>query len=249
MLKTYILPYNIGSASAKALSLALNIRRSKGEREFKPRSTVVNWGNGKIIPRGRGLRILNRPDAVATASNKLSTFRILQKLGVPTVEFTTSRREAEEWIDENTPVYARQKLTGSSGEGIVVLQYGDRFVDAPMYTKGFIKTHEYRVHVVDGKVIDFTKKRRREGTPEENSLIKNLENGWVFCRDNVKLPNKVRAASLAAVSGMGLDFGAVDILYSEKQDMARILEVNTAPGLEGTTLERYTEAIRRLLSL
>lgn len=247
MSKRFIVPYNPGSVSAKALAQALNVRRSKGMREFKPRSVVVNWGNGKVTIKGRGLTIFNIPSAVAVASNKLHTFRALQRIGVPTVEFTTSRKEAEGWADENTVIYARQKLTGSSGDGIVVIEYGDRMVDAPLYTKGFNRSHEYRVHVVDGKVVDFTKKRRREGTPEENSHVKNLSNGWVFCRENVTLPNRVRAASLAAVSGMNLDFGAVDILYREKEDVARVLEVNTAPGLEGTTLERYTVAIGKMI--
>ena len=34
-----------------------------------------------------------------------------------------------------------------------------------------------------------------------------------------------------AVAALGLDFGAVDVIYNEKYGRAYVLEVNTAPGL------------------
>ena len=73
---------------------------------------------------------------------------------------------------------------------------------------------------------------------ESNPLIKNLDNGWVFCRTGISLPDDARNQAIAAVRSLGLDFGAVDVLYREREDKAFVLEVNTAPGLEGTTLER-----------
>ena len=53
----------------------------------------------------------------------------------------------------------------------------------------------------------------------------------------------------AAIKALGLDFGAVDIIYNEAEDQHYVLEVNTAPGLEGTTLQKYTEAILEMSSL
>jgi D-alanine-D-alanine ligase-like ATP-grasp enzyme len=44
-----------------------------------------------------------------------------------------------------------------------------------------------------------------------------------------------------------LDFGAVDVIYNRAQDKAYVLEVNTAPGLEGSTLDNYVEAIQKVL--
>jgi len=46
---------------------------------------------------------------------------------------------------------------------------------------------------------------------------------------------------LASVMALGLDFGAVDIVYNENDNKAYVLEINTAPGLSGTTLEKYVE--------
>jgi glutathione synthase/RimK-type ligase-like ATP-grasp enzyme len=42
---------------------------------------------------------------------------------------------------------------------------------------------------------------------------------------------------------MGLDFGAVDIGHRLIDNQFFVFEVNTAPGLEGTTLDKYAKAI------
>lgn len=248
MPRLYVVPYNLGSESAKKLAQGLGCLRSNGGKKFRWDTTVINWGNSQVNLRGHRIKVLNKPEAIAIASNKLSTFRTLQMYGVPTVEWTTDRVKASDWLDENTIVYARHKLSSSSGDGIEIVKFEDNIPYAPLYTKGFNKSHEYRVHIANGRVIDFTKKKHRSGV-ETNPLIKNMANGWVFCRDGVALPGAVRAASLAAVQAIGLDFGAVDILYREREDVARILEINTAPGLEGTTLEKYKEELRKMVGL
>ena len=47
------------------------------------------------------------------------------------------------------------------------------------------------------------------------------------------------------VNHIGLDFGAVDIIYNNRDDVCYLLEVNTAPGLQGTTLEKYKDAVEK----
>lgn len=246
MSRNFIVPYNMGSESAKLLANSLNIKRSRGEKRFRWWSKLVNWGSSSFVPRGHNIQVLNDPQSVALASNKLLTFKQLALYAVPTVEWTTDRAKAISWVDENTIVYARHKLNASGGEGIEIVTYDQAMPYAPLYTKGFNKTHEYRVHVFQGRVLDFTKKKRRDGT-ESNPLIKNSRNGWVFCRDGVALPLKVKTASIVAQKALGLDFCAIDILYKESEDKARVLEVNTAPGIEGTTLNKYSEAIKQWL--
>jgi D-alanine-D-alanine ligase-like ATP-grasp enzyme len=44
-----------------------------------------------------------------------------------------------------------------------------------------------------------------------------------------------------------LDFGAIDIIYNESRDQAYVLEVNTAPGLTGQTIQSYADAFRHLV--
>ena len=60
-------------------------------------------------------------------------------------------------------------------------------------------------------------------------------------------PDPVRdTIAVNAVKALGLDFGAVDIIYNEKENQYYVLEVNTAPGLEGTTLIKYAERFSKL---
>ena len=122
-------------------------------------------------------------------------------------------------------------------------------IEAPLYTKYVKKADEYRIHVVDGHVIDIQQKRKRKEILNEdiNYQVRNACNGWVFCRDNVTCPTVCLELAVAAVSALSLDFGAVDIGFNTRSKTAVVYEVNTAPGLEGTTLDKYYNAFRQLL--
>ena len=114
-----------------------------------------------------------------------------------------------------------------------------------MYTKYFKKADEYRVHVFDGEVIDVQQKRKRQEVPNEevDYQVRSGRNGWVFCRDGVDCPGSVRIMACRAVNVLGLDFGAVDIGWNRHNEECAVFEVNTAPGLEGSTLDSYYRAI------
>lgn len=249
-MNVYIVPYSLGSESARTLANMLRVRMSSGHKRFiKDKSFIINWGNSDTsilnnIMARQSNSILNRPGAVATASNKISTFDSFTRCGVPTVDWTTDRSKAQQWIDENGYVYARLLARASQGRGIKIITMEDELPYAELYTKAVPKAHEYRVHVFKNSVLDYTKKRKRNDV-EASPYIKNAENGWVFCRDGISLPTKVQDAAIKACRSLGLDFCALDILYREKEDKAFVLEANTAPGLEGTTLNKYYEAFKR----
>jgi len=242
-----VLQYRRGSAGAKALATTLGVKRAT--ERFRPRAgdLIVNWGHAIDMYPVYGPRWLNHPDHVRLARDKLMTFRALAHHEVPTVEWTTEAQTAMDWRTADSVVYERHSLTGQGGAGIVVRQPSPGFCDvspAPLYTRQFKAKHEYRVHVVRDCVVDVQKKRRREGTPV--ALVRNLANGYVYCRGGVVAPESVLKAAKDSVAALGLDFGAVDILCTEKGE-ARVLEVNTAPGLEGTTVVKYAEALRQVI--
>jgi glutathione synthase/RimK-type ligase-like ATP-grasp enzyme len=97
--------------------------------------------------------------------------------------------------------------------------------------------------VFGNKIIDVTKKRLRNEI-ERNNYIKNLSNGWVYCRDGIEIPDSIINTAKDAVRALGLDFGAVDILF--RKNVPYVLEINTAPGLVGTTLSRYIYHFKHL---
>ena len=120
-----------------------------------------------------------------------------------------------------------------------------RVIRAPLYVQYIKKAVEYRVHVFDGRVIDVQEKRKRREVEndEVDYRVRNSENGWVYCRDNVHSPSAVREAAIMAVDALCLDFGAADVGWNEHSQTACVYEVNTAPGLEGTTLDYYYRAL------
>lgn len=254
MTRLRVYPYKMASKSAKLLSTALGALRIKPMGRYLPRSgdVIVNWGastfSGRMAPLRsilelpEGVQILNQSDKVANASNKLKTFQILQEAGIPIPEFTTDSFVATDW----DKIYQRNVLTGHSGEGIIVRE--DGFVtNAPLYVKAIENHGEYRVHVFDGDVIDYVKKRKRRGV-ENNSDIRNLASGWVYTRENLRRLERIEELAIRAVSALGLDFGAVDIIKDENRDVF-VLEVNCAPGMSSTTLQSYRTAIQNYVAI
>lgn len=203
---------------------------------------IINWGYSKRTNYVY-LNSLNGYWNISNAVNKLNTFEILKNANVHTVEWTTNHEIANMWLENNNTVIGRETLTGFGGKGIVVFDKTKPHKNCMLYTKYKKKKNEYRVHVFNNEVIDITQKKKKTGTPELNTKIRNFHNGWVYCRSNIYIPDDLSNLALNAVKALELNFGAVDIIWNEKENKCYVLEVNTAPGLVGTTLEKYTQAI------
>jgi glutathione synthase/RimK-type ligase-like ATP-grasp enzyme len=237
MKRVFFAPYKLGSEGCKSLAQSIGAIRTKATKRFKRDVVLCNWGRSDLVPRGHPFKVLNASDKVIRATNKLLCLNRLAEAGVARVEHTTSSDVVRQWLTvPGTIVYGRILLNASQGKGIVIISKPEEIVWCPMYTKGILKAHEYRVHVFGNKIIDVTKKRRRNEI-ERNDYIKNLSNGWVYCRDGINIPECITTTAKSAVGALGLDFGAVDILL--RRDVPFVLEINTAPGLAGTTLNRY----------
>jgi glutathione synthase/RimK-type ligase-like ATP-grasp enzyme len=238
------------------LNAGLNQRRPVRRLYTDERSTlvakaghvIINWGSSSAPVGLAAATFVNPPDKVKVAGNKLLTFDRLkdalddQPVSIP--EYTSSYEEACEWVAAGTVVVCRTKLNGHSGAGIVLAAREEDVVrDCPLYVKYIKKAKEFRVHVAFGDVIDVQAKRQRaEFEGETNFAIRNHQNGWVYCRENIEEPADLREQATRAILTLGLDFGAVDIIYNQHYNRCYVLEVNTAPGLEGTSVGIYTQA-------
>jgi len=214
-----------------------------GVGRLKPHRIVINWGNSQQPEINYPRLILNHPRFVKNAINKLTTFNILKEASVSIPEFTVFKSIAIRWIQEGKTMVARTLLRASEGRGIVLANTEKQLPNAPLYVQYIKKNKEFRVHIFQNKVIDVQEKRRRRGNG--SAPIRNTANGYVFCRDNIEEPTDLRSIALAAVQALRLDFGAVDIIWNRYYNKSYVLEVNTAPGIMGQTLNNYADNIIR----
>ncbi len=257
--KVFLFRQNSASQGAKLLSRSLDIKMIKPEdSSFKGGSTktIINWGSGREFPFDlRGTTVLNTPDRVAMVTNKRVFFEMCREHGgVDIPDFTVRNIEALDWLRNGHTVFARTVLQGSGGEGIVDIQTEDQLnqiQEGTLLVKYIKKKKEFRIHVADGKIIDRQQKKKKGSVPLEsiNWRIRNHAGGFVFCRDGVEIPNKVTDQAKLALEVSGLCFGAVDVLWNAKHRRAVVLEINTAPGLEGRTILSYQQFFKEKLGL
>lgn len=217
----------------------------------------MNWGKRVLSEPLRtqqlaGVEILNKPERVGIAGDKLKFFRAIKEqmewpVRVP--DWTEDIEVAKGWARNGTPVVCRTILNGHSGAGIVLAEKEADVVAAPLYTKYVHKKDEYRVHVFKGEVLHVSRKARNRDIPDAdvNWKIRNHGNGFIFQHADFVYRPDVTAQAIGAIAAVGLDFGAVDVVFNERYDMAYVLEVNTAPGIEGITLEKYSKALSDLV--
>jgi glutathione synthase/RimK-type ligase-like ATP-grasp enzyme len=226
--KLVLVPHNMKSRSAKALAEALSYKL--GYKVYRVRPSSVRKRAAFYLSGG---------------TDKLTQLNRFNSNEVEHPEFTTAKDAAEKWITEDkSTVICRKLLRSSEGKGIVVAETVDQLVRAPLYTKYVSKKEEYRVHVLDGEVISVQMKKKRRGFEDErNTKIRNLANGYVFCRDGIVEPDGLRQLATRAVSALGYRLGAVDIAHNVKKKKLVVLEVNANPGMQGQTLEDYANCI------
>ncbi len=250
-MRVRLLPYKIGSRSCKALAQELGLLRCNPRfTHFKPRGRdiIINWGSS-YWPFTTGT-VLNKPVCVRLASNKITALGLMRDAEVSVIPFTLHKPEAAQWLEEGSYVYERHTVNGHGGDGIRVVHSLDDLGpnSVELYTRGIRIRREYRVHIFRGKVIDHVQKRRRFDCMEVSEFIRNHTHGWVFVRQNFERLEEVERQAIAAVKALGLDFGAVDIITEKRSGNVYVLEVNCAPGIEGTSLLAYKTAIKEYLN-
>jgi predicted ATP-grasp superfamily ATP-dependent carboligase len=160
-------------------------------------------------------------------NNKRESLEILQDNELPIPDL----------MPRATPGYIGRPDLHSKGRWIY--QYGDREKKkhpATHWLKWIDAKKEFRVHVIDGEVIKLQEKQ-----PIGNYI--EGESYFSYPHD-FKYKKTLRDIAVRSVEALGLDFGAVDILWD---DSFYILEINTAPCLTRSedTLNRYVKAFMR----
>lgn len=196
-------------------------------REANYRGPAINFGYTETEG-------LNRPSAVALASHKHKALLEIRESGIPTPPL---------YPDAEYPLVGRKNHhRGGSGFWLVNSSLEKNLAEAQGAThfmEFITDTREFRVHVVGKDSIKISEKIG-------GGVRRNFKHGARF-QYPWDFDHKITLRKLAkeAVQCLGLDFGAVDILYREDDGTYFVLEVNTAPCLtdgKSDTLERYVQA-------
>jgi len=106
-----------------------------------------------------------------------------------------------------------------------------------------------RAALLDGGLKVWT----AEGEPDPDEPQKNHEFGWTFLGAQNRRAEEldvVRHAAKQAIAALGMDFGAVDVMYRIRNKRPYVLEVNSTPSLSdenADTCERYARRILRTI--
>lgn len=250
-----LLPYKIGSQSAKLIARGLGVLRCNPlNTRFRPRvcDVIINWGCS-YNPYNYSVTMINQFTSVAKASDKIVALSTLEAAGVSVIPFTLHKQQATQWLEEGNYIYERHTIKGHGGSGIRVIHSIDDLTtgtSVPLYSKGIPIRREYRIHIFDGKVIEHVQKRRRLDDPNNVSdYIRNHQQGWVFVKNGFDYLPEVEEQAIKAVKALGLDFGAVDVITEKLTGNVYVLEVNTACGFDpnGSTLQKYITAFKERL--
>lgn len=246
-----VFPYSVRSISARSVARELGglvLKHEGSQYRYKSGDIILNWG-ATAVPRGYPVR-LNHPEAVKHAVSKTTTYNLLARNEVPTVEWTTSPEQAREWSLAGATVYHRALDRSCQGRGITVMR-PDGFPTEPprggFFTKRIAAKREFRVYCVGDTITTILEKRRRNGT-ETNPYIRSHGNGYVFCREfSAPIPHETfQRIAPAALRAVGLDFGGLDMLLLGN-GKAYVLEINSAPGITATALLEFCNEIKRIL--
>ena len=256
----YLYSHNEKSEGAKQLALGLNIPRIKhNHSKFKggKDKIVINWGSSELLEEIHKCNVINSPGIIGVVTNKLNFLKLCYNSGVRVPELTENETRAKDWIRRGHAVMCRRILNGSGGAGIVYAETINELIDAPLYTKYVSKKDEYRIHchrsagddwgTSEASVFFIQRKYRNPETIDPNWVIRNLEGGFLYENKNVKPPDDVIEQAYNAFIVSNLHFGAVDVIWNEKRNKAYVLEINTAPGIEGRTLQEYIKIFKEMI--
>lgn len=240
-MKLTILYSNKSSKTGKSLKekfrpIASKVIKKRTNKRLNT-DVLLRWGSTEDFSRLKSRLELNSLEAVNNASNKLNMMKILVGANVPTpsIKFDLNNTEnLDDFRDDDGGFYVR----GSNQEIRYddTLKYGDLYVSKPLENK----RREYRVHVFNGEVIAVYEK------------IPQLEEVKLFKSHNCKFSliditrSRLKSDDLQvcinAVNSLGLLFGGVDLMRDKDQNVF-VSEVNSAPSLNGTNIDRYVSKI------
>lgn len=211
------------STSALVLAEALGGERVREVPQLTKDDIVVCWGSQLT---DAPCRVLN---GSAPLRSKLTDAKMLRGAGVPTVNVSENAKKG--WL-------ARTAFHTGGADLLKPPR------DPDFWVEKLDLRREFRVHSFTGRSIRAGVKVARDGFENPHEWIRSWDAGWRISYIGQAVKQKHRDIAHGACKALGLDFGAVDI--GEREDGTLVvLEVNRAPGIEGTSVDAYRKAVQR----
>lgn len=212
--------------------------RKRTQRRFNT-DVILRWGSTEVFNNLRGRIELNTLDAVTNASNKLTMMQKLVGANIPTANilfnpYNEQQDVIDNFRDDNGGFFVRGYNDIVRYDDTVLLN--DKYISKPVENK----RREYRVHVFNGEIIAIYEKIPND----ENVRLFKSHNCHFELKniDNCRLTQDDKQVCIDAVSSLGLLFGGVDLMR-DKNKKVYVSEVNSAPALNGTNIDRYVTKI------
>lgn len=206
---------------------------------------VIRWGDRIDLGVSSNAIQYNTAQNLNHASNKKLAREILEKAGVAVPKLIKN----DELYKADYPVVLRPSRH-RAGLNFFVINSDEDLVKATSRFKSkeeyyisevYPKTEEYRVHCASGKALLI----KRKPEPPDKSVV-----AWNFHQNELPWTTIERRnydidmvkMALKAVSALGLDFGAVDIMSkptNKKLPKHVVIEVNTAPSYTPYLILKY----------
>jgi hypothetical protein len=199
----------------------------------------------------RLLEALGKEDAVLNYGcgvDKITQYKYFKENNIPAVEWTIDYVDARLWLEAGHTVMARTKTKGQAGSGLFVvsppttnLHYFEDEVKA--FTKYISHKREFRVNLFKHKLVNVREKKKKVGFKGGDFHIRNLANGYTTAKCS-SYPTQIVALAEQASLCSGSDFIGVDVGYNELKDFAFVIEVNSGPSIEGSSVQDFVKAIQ-----
>lgn len=202
---------------------------------------VLNWGRSESLP--DDLVALNRPDAVRIASDQVESLRRLGELAPRTV----LRPQDMHLLGSERVVAKRRQGARGSGKAVIAADaaLAER-IHHDLFQEFIPDRNEFRVSVLNGRVVSAYAKRAPTGTDAEN-----LRPDW--SHELVQtLPAAVASVARDGARRIGLDYAGIDVIVDRRTGRTYCLEANAAPGMSEQTLRslygHLQQTVRRRLA-
>jgi len=127
-------------------------------------------------------------------------------------------------------LYAQKKAKRNNMEEAFVEQHADKI-------KNYAEKAEKKL---DKETLDYALGRLAKENQHADMIVRSNRRGWKFSAVKQTDVNLLEAAK-AALAAIGMEFGAVDCCI-DADKKSWVLEVNSGPGLDGSTLKAYVQA-------